>query len=62
MTLQGIEEHHLFAIDELIVRVRALAGRLQTQEFAETVYRIGRYEFIPTSKVLRIDQSETILP
>ena len=51
-----------FAIDELIVRVRALAGRLQTQESAETVYKIGHYEFIPASKVLRIAQCETILP
>ncbi|MGM9739245.1 MAG: response regulator transcription factor [Candidatus Cryptobacteroides sp.] len=51
-----------FAIDELIVRVRALAGRLQSQESAETVYIIGRYEFIPASKILRIDNCETILP
>lgn len=51
-----------FAIDELIVRVKALAGRLQMQESAETVYRIGRYEFIPASKVLRTDTLETILP
>ena len=51
-----------FAIDELIVRIKALAGRLQTQESAETVYKIGRYEFAPASKVLRIDQCETILP
>ena len=51
-----------FAIDELIVRVKALSGRLQTQESAETVYIIGRYEFIPASKILRIDNCETILP
>ena len=51
-----------FAIDELIVRVKALAGRLQAQESAETVYIIGRYEFIPASKILRIDNCETILP
>lgn len=51
-----------FAIDELIVRIKALAGRLQTQESAEAVYRIGRYEFIPASRVLRIDHCETILP
>ena len=51
-----------FAIDELIVRIRALAGRLQSQESAETVYKIGRYEFVPASKVLRIEQCETILP
>ena len=51
-----------FAIDELIVRVKALAGRLQAQESAETVYIIGRYEFIPASKILRMDNCETILP
>ena len=51
-----------FAIDELIVRIKALAGRLQTKEFAESVYKIGRYEFVPASKVLRIGQCETILP
>ena len=51
-----------FAIDELIVRIKALAGRLQIRESAETVYAIGRYEFIPASKILRIDNCETILP
>ena len=51
-----------FAIDELIVRVRALAGRLQTHETAEIVYKIGCYEFIPAGKVLRTDTCETVLP
>ena len=51
-----------FAIDELIVRIKALAGRMQTQESADAVYRIGRYEFIHASRVLRIDHCETILP
>ena len=51
-----------FAIDELIVRVKALAGRLRTQESAETVYKIGQYEFIPASKALRTGTYETILP
>ena len=51
-----------FAIDELIVRVKALAGRLRTHESAETVYKIGQYEFIPASKVLRTGTYETILP
>ena len=51
-----------FAIDELIVRVRALAGRLCTQEAADTIYKIGNYEFIPASKILRTNQCETILP
>ena len=31
-----------FAIDELIVRIKALAGRVQIQENSETVYQIGR--------------------
>lgn len=51
-----------FAIDELIIRIKALAGKLQTQETAETVYKIGRYEFAPATKTLRIEQCETILP
>ena len=51
-----------FAIDELIVRIKALAGRLQMQETNETVYSIGNYEFMPATKILRINQHETILP
>ena len=51
-----------FAIDELIVRIKALAGRLQMQETTETVYNIGNYEFMPATKILRINQHETILP
>ena len=51
-----------FAIDELIVRVKALARRLRTQESAETVYKIGQYEFIPASKALRTGTYETTLP
>lgn len=51
-----------FAIDELIVRIKALAGRLQMQETTETVYSIGNYEFMPATKILRINQHETILP
>ena len=51
-----------FAIDELIVRIRALAGRVQMQESSETVYQIGRYEFFPSTKVLKADQCEIILP
>ena len=51
-----------FAIDELIVRIKALAGRLQMQETTETVYSIGNYEFMPATKILRINQHEIILP
>ena len=51
-----------FAIDELIVRIKALAGKLNLQESAETVYRIGRYEYHPVSKVLKCGDVETVLP
>ena len=51
-----------FAIDELIVRIKALAGRLEIRESEETVYKIGSYEFIPASKALRRDMFETVLP
>ena len=50
-----------FAMDELIVRIKALAGRVESMQSAETVYRIGRYEFNPSSKSLNIDGKETIL-
>lgn len=51
-----------FAIDELIVRIKALAGRLEIRESEETIYKIGLYEFIPASKALRRDMFETVLP
>lgn len=51
-----------FAIDELIVRVRALAGRLEMQESASSSYKIGRFEFIPASRTLKGGQTETLLP
>ena len=51
-----------FAIDELIVRVKALAGRLRVHESAETTFKIGQYEFVPVSKILRLGQYETVLP
>ena len=35
---------------------------VQMQETSETVYQIGRYEFFPTTKVLKVDQCEIILP
>ncbi len=51
-----------FAIDELIVRVRALAGRLEMQESASASYKIGQYEFIPATRTLKEGQNETVLP
>lgn len=49
-----------FAIDELIVRVKALAGRSDSTT-SENSYTIGRYTFDPTSKTLTIDGHETTL-
>lgn len=49
-----------FAIDELIVRVRALAGRSDAKS-PESTYLIGRYTFDPTSKTLTIDGHRTTL-
>ncbi|MDO4745995.1 MAG: response regulator transcription factor [Bacillota bacterium] len=51
-----------FAIDELIVRIKALAGRVQLSGNSQTIYQIGRYEFFPTAKLLKVDQCEIILP
>ena len=50
-----------FAIDELIVRVKALAGRMEAKEMQETKYRIGEYEFDPSSKALTINGHSTVL-
>jgi len=50
-----------FAMDELIVRIKALAGRAESMQPAETSYRIGRYEFNPLSKSLSLHGKETIL-
>ena len=50
-----------FAIDELIVRVKALAGRAEANEELEISYIIGQYEFRPSTKVLSICGKETVL-
>ena len=50
-----------FAIDELIVRVKALAGRAETHIMQETSYLIGQYEFNPSSKELSICGQKTVL-
>ena len=48
-----------FAIDELIVRVKALAGRAEVMDTQETSYVIGEYEFNPSSKELTIRGEQT---
>lgn len=50
-----------FAIDELIVRVKALAGRAEIMDAQETSYVIGEYEFNPSSKELTIRGEQTTL-
>ena len=50
-----------FAIDELIVRVKALAGRAEVMDAQETSYVIGEYEFNPSSKELTIRGQQTTL-
>lgn len=50
-----------FAIDELIVRVKALAGRAEVMDAQETSYVIGEYEFNPSSKELTIRGQYTTL-
>lgn len=50
-----------FAIDELIVRVKALAGRAEVMDAQETSYVIGEYEFNPSSKELTIRGEQTTL-
>lgn len=44
-----------FAIDELMVRIRALAGRLKATAQGDKVYRIGHYEFVADSGLLILD-------
>ncbi len=50
-----------FAMDELIVRVKALAGRNDLSQASETTYKLGLYEFNPSAKTLTINGQETIL-
>ena len=50
-----------FAMDELIVRIKALAGRSDSLQPEDTVYRIGHYEFNPRSKTLTLDGQETVI-
>lgn len=50
-----------FAIDELIVRVRALAGRVRAGELHEEEFRIGRYTFAERSNTLLLDGVPCVL-
>lgn len=50
-----------FAIDELIVRVRALAGRLGQQDDHEAIYHLGRYTFDVVHNLLRCGDEEITL-
>lgn len=50
-----------FAIDELIVRIKALAGRAEVRDTQEKSYVIGEYEFNPSSKELTIRGEQTTL-
>ena len=50
-----------FAIDELIVRVRALAGRLGQQDDHEVIYHLGRYTFDVGHNLLRCGEEEITL-
>ena len=50
-----------FAIDELIVRVRALAGRLGQQDDHEAIYHQGRYTFDVGHNLLRCGEEEITL-
>lgn len=50
-----------FAIDELIVRVRALAGRLGQQDDHEAIYHLGRYTFDVGHNLLRCGNEEITL-
>lgn len=50
-----------FAMEELIVRIRALAGRADFPQIEESSYRIGIYSFVPSSRILTVNGQETIL-
>ncbi len=50
-----------FAIDELIVRVQALAGRVNHSEESEAVFQIGQYQFDTRTSTLSIGGVQTTL-
>ena len=49
-----------FAIDELIVRVRALAGRVSKDRTADATYRLGNYIYSPSAGTLEFAHDTTI--
>lgn len=50
-----------FALEELIVRVKALAGRSGGGEVAESRFEVGRYTFDAERRTLSIEGRETVL-
>ena len=50
-----------FAIEELIVRVKALVGRSRERHVEETLFTLGRYEFDAEHRTLRIGEREASL-
>ena len=46
-----------FAIDELIVRVRALAGRVSKDQTADATYRLGNYIYSPAAGTLQFSDT-----
>lgn len=51
-----------FAIDELIVRIRALAGRIRPEEQEQEEFTIGRFQFSARTNRLSLDGVEEQLP
>lgn len=50
-----------FAIDELIVRVQALAGRMEQAEDSDTEFQIGQYRFDTRNSTLSIGGESIVL-
>ena len=50
-----------FAIDELIVRVQALAGRMEQAEDSDTEFQIGHYQFDTHNSTLSIGGESIVL-
>ena len=50
-----------FALDELIVRVKALAGRSHDSRPVQELFTLGRYEFDAERRTLTLDGSVSVL-
>lgn len=50
-----------FAIDELIVRVQALAGRMEQEEDSDTEFQIGQYQFDTRTSTLSVGGESIVL-